>query len=277
VERGYREASLASWETSAAGWAYWARRLSEASRDVTEWLLGSLDLRDGDTILELAAGAGDLGYEASARADVRLLTTDFSEPMLAEARRRAEEVGVPNAEFRVLDAEDLDLPDDSVDGVLCRYGYMLMADCAAALRETRRVLRPGRRVAFATWGRPEANAWVMFGRILVERGLMPGPEPGEPGIFGLPEAADVEPLLVSAGFDEVESEVIDFVLDYPSFEGYWDFVTRGAGAVTPVLAAMSEDELADYQRELAERVAPFLRPDGTLAFPASSLAVASTA
>jgi hypothetical protein len=117
----------------------------------------------------------------------------------------------------------------------------------------------------------------MFGRILAERGLMPRPEPGEPGIFGLPEAAAVEPLLVSAGFVEIEREVIDFVLDYPSFEGYWDFVRRAAGAVTPVLAAMSEDELADYQRELAERVAPFLRPDGTLAFPASSLAVAATA
>ena len=165
MDRGYREASLASWESSAVRWAYWARRLSEASRDVTEWLLGRLDLRDGDTILELAAGAGDLGYEAAARADVRLVTTDFSEPMLAEARRRAEEVGVGNVEFRVLDAEDLDLPNDGVDGVLCRYGYMLMANPAAALRETRRVLRPGRRVAFATWGRPEANAWVMFGRI----------------------------------------------------------------------------------------------------------------
>jgi SAM-dependent methyltransferase len=277
VAGDYREASLTSWESSAAGWAYWARRLSEASAEVTEWLLGRLALRDGDTILELAAGSGDLGYEAAARADVRLITTDFSEPMLAEARRRAEEVGAASVEFRVMDAEDMELPDDSVDAVLCRYGYMLMADCAAALGETRRVLRPGRRVAFATWGLPDRNAWVLFGRILVERGLMPRPAPGEPGIFGLPEAAAVEPLLQSAGFGEIESEVIDFVLDYPSFEGYWDFVSRAAGAVTPVLAAMSPDDLADFRRELAERSAPFLRPDGSLAFPASSLAVAATA
>ena len=277
MAEGYRETSLASWESSAAGWAYWARRLSEASAGVNEWLLGRLALRDGDTILELAAGSGDLGYEAAARADVRLLTTDFSEPMLAEARRRAEEVGVGNVEFRVMDAEDMELPDDSVDGVLCRYGYMLMADPAAALRETRRVLRAGRRVAFATWGVPEANAWVLFGRILVERGLMPRPAPGEPGIFCLPDPAAVEPLLLSAGFGELEHEVIDFLLDYPSFDGYWDFVTRGAGAVTPVLAAMSAEELADFRGELAERSAPFLRPDGSLAFPASALGVAATA
>ena len=50
-------------------------------------------------------------------------------------------MGVHNAEFRVLDAERMDLETDSVDGVLCRWGYMLMSDPAAAFAETRRVLR----------------------------------------------------------------------------------------------------------------------------------------
>ncbi len=277
MEAGYREVSLASWESSAAGWAYWSRRLSEAAREVTEWLVRKVDPQPSDTILELAAGTGETGYHAAERKDVRLITTDFAEAMLDEARRRAEELGIENAEFRVLDAEEMDLPDDSVDAVLCRYGYMLMADATAALRETRRVLRPGGRVAFATWGRPERNDWTMFARILVERGLLQRPQPGTPGILGLPEAAVVEPLLREAGFRGVEADVIDFVLDFPGFDGYWDFVMRGAGAVAPIFAAMSADELADYQCELAERVGPFLRPDGELALPASTLVVAATA
>ena len=70
----------------------------------------------------------------------RLITTDFSPAMLAAARRRGAELGVANVDYRVMDAERIELDDDSVDGVLCRFGYMLMADPAAALAETRRVL-----------------------------------------------------------------------------------------------------------------------------------------
>jgi ubiquinone/menaquinone biosynthesis C-methylase UbiE len=92
-------------------------------------------------VLELAAGAGDTGFAAASDAG-RLLCTDFSPAMLDVARRRAGELGITNVEFRVLDAEHLDLDTASVDGVLCRLGYMLVADPAAALAETRRVLRP---------------------------------------------------------------------------------------------------------------------------------------
>jgi SAM-dependent methyltransferase len=58
----------------------------------------------------------------------RVIVTDFTPEMVAAARRRAEELGVQNAEFRVLDAELMDLKTDCVDGVLCRWAYMLMID-----------------------------------------------------------------------------------------------------------------------------------------------------
>ena len=77
--------------------------------------------------------------------------------MLDAARRRGAERGLGNVEYRVIDAERIELDDDSVDGVLCRFGYMLMPDPAAALAETRRVLRPGGRVALAVWGAMERN------------------------------------------------------------------------------------------------------------------------
>jgi ubiquinone/menaquinone biosynthesis C-methylase UbiE len=67
--------------------------------------------------------------------------------MVEVARRRAEELGLANVEPRVLDAERMDLDDSSVDGIVCRFGYMLMADPAAALAESRRVLREGGRGA----------------------------------------------------------------------------------------------------------------------------------
>ena len=82
-----------------------------------------------------------------------MIYTDFSPAMVDAARRR----GTPGVEHRVLDMQAIDLPDASVDGVICRYGYMLVPDPALAMRETRRVLRPGGRVALATWAAGEAQ------------------------------------------------------------------------------------------------------------------------
>src|ERR687896_1741169 len=107
------------------------------------------DPQPGETILELAAGTGDTGFDAAERlgAEGRLISSDFSPAMLDEAQKRGVERGVENVEYRVIDATKVALEDDSVDGVLCRFGYMLMTDVEAALSETRRGLRPGGKLA----------------------------------------------------------------------------------------------------------------------------------
>ena len=102
----------------------------EGSRGVGEWMVEALDPQPGQTILELAAGTGETGFLAAARVgdDGKLISTDFAPKMVDAARAETERLGLTNVELRQLDAEDMDLPDDSVDGVLCRWGYMLMAD-----------------------------------------------------------------------------------------------------------------------------------------------------
>ena len=90
--------------------------------------------------------------------------------MVEAERRLAADAGLANIEHRVLDAERMDLEDASVDGVVCRYGYMLMADPAAALSETRRVLREGGRLAFAVWGRAGSQPLGVHPRVRAGRG-----------------------------------------------------------------------------------------------------------
>ena len=84
-------------------------------------------------VLELAAGVGDTGFEAAAIVGERgrLISTDFSPDMVEAARRRGAALGLRNVHYRVMDAEHIDLDADSVDGVICRFGYMLMPDPAA--------------------------------------------------------------------------------------------------------------------------------------------------
>ena len=155
----YRTMNYEVAETIAPGWERRRADIERVMAPVREWMLRVLGPRAGDTVLELAAGAGDTGFEAAALVggSGRLISSDFSPAMLEAARRRGAELGVENVEYRVIDAERNDLADDCVDGVLCRLGYMLMADPAAALAETRRVLRPGGRLALAVFGAPERN------------------------------------------------------------------------------------------------------------------------
>ena len=125
------------WQQMAARWDRRRALLWESTREISEWLVDRLDPRPGQTILELAAGTGETGFLAAARLgnEGRLISSDRSPNMVEAARRNAAELGVTNAEFRVIDAERIELGDAAVDGVLSRFGYLLKGDPPPALRE----------------------------------------------------------------------------------------------------------------------------------------------
>jgi ubiquinone/menaquinone biosynthesis C-methylase UbiE len=224
----------------------WERRRAEIERVAApgrDWMLRELGPRPGDTVLELAAGAGDTGFEAAALVGGRgrLISSDISAAMLEAARRRGVELGVENVEYRLIDAERIDLEDDSVDGVLCRFGYMLMADPGAALAETRRVLRPGGRLALAVWGAPERNPFFTAIVIpLVQSGHMPPPDPAGPGLFSMASAARITGLLEGAGFAEVRTQEVAVRFEIPDVEEYVQMIADTAGPIAMAVRGLAE-------------------------------------
>ena len=153
-----------------------------------------------------------------------VIVSDQAEAMLDGARARAIALGLTNVEFQVLNAEWIDLPLASVDVVLCRWGYMLMADPAAALGETRRVLRPGGRLALAVWDSHRAEpVGARPAQVLIERGLARRPTRGEaPGPFALGAAWRVHELLEQAGFAEIDVEALELTPPPPRLRAFWE-------------------------------------------------------
>jgi ubiquinone/menaquinone biosynthesis C-methylase UbiE len=273
-----KRASRAVWEAMAPGWDERHRYFEERTRPVTERMLERLAPAPGQVILDLAAGTGVVGFAAAALVgpEGRVILGDFSQAMVGTAGRRAAELGLANVECRVLDAERLDLPDAVVDGVVCRWGYMLMADPQAAFLETRRVLRRGGWLSCAVFAGPEQNPWVALpSRVLQERGHVPPPEAGAPGILALADRARLRSLFAGAGFSEPHVDEVPFSWRFSDVGDYWDFLGEAAGAIAMVLARLSEDERERVREEIVARVLSYSGA-GVIELPAMSLVASAS-
>jgi SAM-dependent methyltransferase len=256
----YKRTSLENWQTMASGWERRRAEIETVTRPVSEWMVEALDPQPGDTVLELAAGPGDTGFLAAALLgeDGRLISSDFSSEMVEVARRRAAELGLENVEHRVIDAEQNELADDSVDGVLCRFGFMLMPDPEAAVAETRRVLRPGGRLALAVWSTPGRNPWVaLAGRVLAEQDLAPPPQPGEPGMFVLAEEERMRGLLEGAGFGVERIDEIPVLFAYDNVDEYVAAANETGGMFARIWSDASEEEHETIKARLVDAFEPF--------------------
>lgn len=272
----YREQSRETWGKMAAGWEDRNEWMIRVTAPVSEWIVDHADPRPGSTILEVAAGPGDLGFRVAERiGDAgRLISTDFAPQMVDTARRLGTARGIENVEHRVLDAERMDLEDGSVDGVVCRWGFMLMADPPAALRETRRVLRDGAPLAFAVWATPDRNPWAAVPAMtLVQLGHMPPPEPGAPGIFAMGDPDRIRELVTGAGFDEPQIDAIEFEFRYSDADDVWGSLVGLAGPFAAVIEKLDEGERDATRAAIMESLAPFRNEDGSYAAPAMSWGV----
>jgi ubiquinone/menaquinone biosynthesis C-methylase UbiE len=171
-------------------------------RPWAEMTLDELELSPGDRILDIACGTGIVARVAGERLgrDALIAGIDISPEMLAVAREVA-----PGIDWREGDAVSLPLRDgEAFDVVVCQQGLQFMPDKAAAVREMRRALAPGGRLAVATW-RPDDEAPLFRAlRGVAERRL--GPIADRRHGFG--EPAPLEALLRDAGLGDVRVRTI---------------------------------------------------------------------
>jgi SAM-dependent methyltransferase len=262
--------ALQNWGGISAAWERHADTIQRHSAPVTEWLVARLNPKPGQTVLELAAGPGDTGFVIARELgdEGRLISSDLAPEMVEVARRRAAGFGLENVEFRTLDAQAIDLPDDLVDGVVCRFGFMLLPHPDAALSECRRVLRLGGRLVSATWGPSDRNPWIMaLGMAMLQHGHPPPGDPfGPGGIFSMADPERVRSMLMEAGFAEADIDEVQVSHRFSTFDEYWNLQSEIAGPLAALITSLSAEERSSVKNTVRESVGTFTEGSG-LALP----------
>jgi ubiquinone/menaquinone biosynthesis C-methylase UbiE len=276
-----RAALLDGWEHAAAGWGRRAQRVRDWGMPVSTWLIEQLSLQPGYRLLELAAGPGDTGFLGAelVAPGGTLISSDATEGMLEVARRRAGELGIRNVEFKQLQIEWIDLVTASVDAIVCRWAYMLTVDPAAGMREARRVLAPGGRLALAVWDGAEENPWATIPTdAIIGGGYMQEPDRTVAGgIFSLADVERLQEMLEEAGFVDVLVEHIDVVREYGGFDEFWEEALDLSPSLGVALQRLTDEQRDDVERRARALAEPFTDGTGTLHLPGVSLVASAGA
>lgn len=200
---------------------------------VGERLAEAMDLRAGQTVLDVAAGNGNATL-AAARRWCEVTSTDYVDSLLEVGRKRAEAEGLA-VKFRVADAENLPFPDASFDSVVSTFGAMFTPDQDRTAAEMMRVCRSGGRIGLANWT-PEGFIGQMFKTI--GKYLPPPAGVKSPAVWG---TRDWVQTTFGAAASALAAEPRHFTFRYRSAEHFLDVFRTFYG---PVLKAFETLEHA---------------------------------
>jgi SAM-dependent methyltransferase len=196
-------------------------RMAERLVPAAEAVADAADLARGEAVVDVACGTGNVALAAAVRGAEPVVGVDLEPALLALAP------GDAGVEWRVGDAMALPCDDGEFDVALSAFGIMYALDQGAAARELARVVRPGGRIALASWS--PGSFLPAMGAALAP--FLPAPPLGSapPSRWGDPAAART--LLADAGFTAVEHRDEALTLDFASRAAAVAFLVATAGHV----------------------------------------------
>lgn len=276
-ERAYKEMVKTQWNEAAPTWHRWTPAMRAQYAIATELMLDLAKVGPGSHVLDVAAGDGYPSMLAAERAgpEGSVLAIDLAWEQLKYAASAAEEVNLENFRTRVMDGEDLDLPDASFDAAICHFGLMFFPEPARALREMWRVLRPGGRVStvnYAAEGSPESTLASEIIRQHVGDGV-DEPERLSGGSLGAPGVLPC--LFQAAGFGAVEVHALSLPLRLESAAEARSYLQEAYPSLSGMIAPLPSEERARAWAEIERALSAFEGPGG-LEIPNEFLVVAGT-
>jgi ubiquinone/menaquinone biosynthesis C-methylase UbiE len=236
---------------------------------VGEQLCEALDLRSGETVLDVAAGNGNASL-AAARRWCDVVATDYVPALLDRARERAQAERL-EIEFRVADAEALPYADATFDVVISTFGVMFTPDQDRAAAELIRVCRHGGRIGLANWT-PDG----FIGQLFKTLGQHVKPPAGtkSPALWGTPSRIAE---LFGAQAVSISTQPRDFVFRYLSTEHWLEIFKTYYGPLLKAFAALDDAGKLALEHDIITLIARFNRAtDGTVVVPSEYLEVVVT-
>jgi SAM-dependent methyltransferase len=266
------------WEQAAPGWAKWEEFTDKWAEPATNAMLDLAAVVSGARVLDIASGAGSQTLTAARRAGSggHVVASDISETMLQHVQENARAAGLGNITTMRGSADDLEVPDQSFDAVICRLGLMLFPDPRSALLAFKRALKPGGKVAVVVFTVPAANpSRSQAMQILLRHAGKPPPAPGQPGMYALGGAGIMERLYAEAGFVDVARREFRIPMVMDSAADALHMMQEAYGAYRAVLSDCSEDIRRAAWAEVAEMLKSF-ETNGRFVAPSELLVAAAT-
>lgn len=260
-----KAAIVRSWNSVAPQWNEWTTVVDDWFEPATRRMLAALDLRSGNTVLELAAGSGAFTRYLAEAVGIRgrVIATDSGPEMVRLAAENARRAGWTQVETRVMDADLPDVIPAAVDAVACRQGFMFLSNPARALGALRPTLRPGGRIAVSVFSTPDRSPVIAMPMDVLwrytTRAGAPPPAPGGPGPFSLGQPGQLAGLFRAARFSEVQEERVACPLRIPNTP---DLVRFFREIILGKLDDLPPEARAKAVAELTERSARLTEPGG---------------
>ena len=259
----YKETTREQWQAAAKAWNDWGPLLRAWLGPATEVMLDMAKIGPGSRVLDVAAGAGDQTLQTAARVGPNgyVLATDISSNILEFAARSARAAGHANVETKVLDGENLDVPEASFDAVISRVGLIYFPDQQRALASMRRALKPGGRVAAMVYSTAESNKFFSIPvSIIRRRADLPAPLAGQPGPFSLGAPGVLEDQLTKAEFRGIETRRVAAPVKLTSAAECVRFEKESFGALHQMLAGLDEAGRSAAWAEIEQKLSDFEGP-----------------
>jgi SAM-dependent methyltransferase len=261
----YKSTTREQWQAAATAWNDWGALLRDWLGPATELMLDMAKVGPGSRVLNVAAGAGDETLQTADRVGPTgyVLATDISSNILEFAAANARQAGHSNVETKVMDGEEIDVPQASFDAVISRVGLIYFPDQLKAVTGMMRALRDGGHIGAIVYSVPENNKFFSIPvSIIRRRAGLPPPVPGQPGPFSLGRPGVLEALLENAGFRDVRSQTVQAPLRLKSAAECVRFEKESFGALHQMLAGLGQAERDAAWAEIEQEFHAFEGPRG---------------
>ncbi|GAA4449818.1 methyltransferase domain-containing protein [Nibrella saemangeumensis] len=261
----YKQTTHDQWQTAAEAWHRWSPTLNQWLGKATDAMIDMAGITTGHRVLDVAAGAGEQSITVARKVGSTgyVLATDIAPAILEFAQQMARQAGLTNIETKVMDGENLTLPDASFDVVISRVGLIYFPDQQRALTEMLRVLKPGGKIAAIVYSTPDKNKFFSIPvSIIRNRAKLPPPLPGQPGPFSLGGEGVIETAFTQAGFKNVQAVRIDSPLELPSAAECVRFEKESFGALHQMLSSLSDQEKESVWDEITKELKNFESENG---------------